>query len=93
MARLAMTSLAFMFRLVPAPPWMGSTMNASWSRPAAISSQARTRASATRLSSRPISRLVMAEAFLISAMELICSGCTASPVMGKFSAARRDWTP
>ena len=50
-------------------------------------------ASATRLSSRPISRLVMAEAFLISAMELICSGCTASPVMGKFSAARRDWTP
>ena len=88
MARLAMTSLAFMFRLVPAPPWMGSTMNASWSRPAAISSQARTMASA-----RPISRLVMAEAFLISAMELICSGCTASPVMGKFSAARRDWTP
>ena len=39
-ARLAITSLAFMFVDVPAPPWMTSTTNWSCSAPERISVQA-----------------------------------------------------
>lgn len=93
MARFATTSLAFMFAEVPAPPWMGSTMNMSRSFPARISSQAAIIALAMRASSRPARRLVSAAAFFTRARLAIISGCIVLPVMGKFRFARSDCTP
>ena len=53
--RLAMTSLAFMLVEVPAPPWIMSTTNWSWSLPAMISSQASAMASRWVFESTPSS--------------------------------------
>ena len=90
-----MTSLAFMFVEVPAPPWMTSTTNWSLSLPSRISLQASTMAAA--LPGVEQSELVVgAGGGLLHGgqrrdqVQLEDSGW---PVMGKFSTARRVWTP
>ena len=90
-----MTSLAFMFEEVPAPPWMTSTTNWSLSLPFMTSVQASPMAAARPASSSPSSWLVRAAAsFTAASPRTRCmledSGW---PVMGKFSTARRVWTP
>ena len=92
-ARLAMTSLVFMLIEVPAPPWIGSTMNCALSLPAMTSSAAFAMASAIFGSRCPVSRLASAAAFLTMAMARMSAGWSGSPVMGKFSAPRRVCTP
>ncbi len=90
-----MTSLAFMFVDVPAPPWTGSTTNCSVSRPEPISSQALMIAPAMSGVSRPRSRLACAAACLTAASDAIRSGnwAMADPVIAKFSTARTVCTP
>jgi hypothetical protein len=90
-----MTSLAFMFVDVPAPPWTGSTTNCSCSRPARISSHAPMIAPAMSGGSRPRSRLACAAACLTAASAAIRSGNRAmvEPVIAKFSTARTVCTP
>jgi hypothetical protein len=90
-----MTSLAFMFDDVPAPPWITSTTNCSLSSPFITSVQACSMAAARSASNSPSSRLVRAAASFTAARPrtrcmLLESGC---PVMGKFSTARSVWTP
>ena len=90
-----MTSLAFMFVDVPAPPCMTSTTNWSWRRPARISRQAAMMAAALAGSSSPSSWLVIAAACLTQASALIRSGYIpmGMPVIGKFSSARTVCSP
>jgi len=90
-----MTSLAFMFVEVPAPPWIGSTTNCSCRRPERISSHASVIASAMSGGSRPSSRLARAAACLTEASAVIRSGNWAmvAPVIAKFSTARTVCTP
>ena len=66
-ARLAMTSLAFMFVDVPAPPWIMSTTNWSCSAPPRISCAAAMIASAFTGSSASMSRFAVAAASLTAA--------------------------
>ena len=95
-ARLATTSLAFMLTEVPAPPWNTDDGNWSIHRPSTrISSHAPTIASATVLSSTPISWLASAAAFLTMTIPRTKSGMSlieAEPI-GKFSTARTVCTP
>src|SRR5690606_36624894 len=93
LARLASTSLQFMLWEVPAPAWYTSTMN--WSRcwPASTSSAAWTMASASRASRRPVSLWVSAAERLTQTTASTNAGRGRSPEIGKFSAARRLWTP
>ena len=63
-ARLAMTSLAFMFDEVPEPVWKTSTGNCSSCSPAPTSSPAAAIRSARSASSRPSSALIRAAAAL-----------------------------
>ena len=90
-----MTSLAFMFVLVPAPPWIMSTTNWLWRWPSMISAQAEQMASATSSSSRPRRLLAMAAAFFTMASARMKSGKwdRGIPVMWKFSLARSVWMP
>ena len=67
-ARLAMTSLAFMFVDVPLPVWKTSTMNSSSSAPSMTSCAARMIAPARSSSSRPSSRLTIAACCLMRPM-------------------------
>src|SRR5882724_4496424 len=64
MARLAMTSLAFMFDCVPEPVWNTTSGNSSSHRPAMTSSAARTMSSALSGGSWPSARLASAAHFL-----------------------------
>ena len=91
-----MTSLVFMLRLVPAPPWntsMGNwSMHLPWWR---IWSHAHTMAShffAGRVWSR---RLASAAAFFTCTMPRMKSGTSLMvfPEMWKLSMARRVWMP
>ena len=91
-----MTSLVFMFRLVPAPPWKASMGN--WSRHRPLSrtwSQAQMIALVISSSSVPNSRLARAEAFLTWTMPRMKEGSSpiVAPEMRKFSWARRVWIP
>ena len=92
-ARLASTSFVFMLIDVPAPPWIGSTRNWSWSFPAITSSAAAEMASAIFASRCPVSRLARAAAFLTIAIARMSAGWIRYPVMGKFSIARKVCTP
>ena len=79
MARLAMTSLAFMFVWVPLPVCQTTSGKCSSSRPSITSSAAWTMASAFSGASRPSSRLTRAAAFLISPRARIISRGKRSP--------------
>jgi hypothetical protein len=94
-ARLQMTSLAFMFDDVPAPPWTMSTTNWSCSAPDRISSQAATMACARFAPRIPRSRLASAAACFTAASPTMSSvRCEiGTPLMGKFSTARWVCTP
>jgi len=78
---------------VPAPAWYGSTMNCASCLWASTSSAAAMMASASRASSRPVSLCVMAAAFLIQVCAITKGQSGASPLIGKFSFARRVCTP
>ena len=93
MARLAMTSLAFMLSEVPAPAWKTSTTNCSRQRPSTTSCAAWMMACPRRGSSSPRARLASAAARLTRAMARIISGCASRPLMGKFSTARAVCAP
>ncbi len=73
-ARFAITSLVFMLIDVPAPPWIGSTMNCSSSLPAMTSSAAAAIAFAIFGSRWPVSRFASAAAFFTIAMARISAG-------------------
>src|SRR5213078_3088128 len=62
-ARLAMTSLAFMFDWVPEPVWKTTSGNSSSHLPAITSSAARAMRSALSAGSWPSARLASADAF------------------------------
>ena len=86
-ARLAMTSLAFMFVEVPDPVWKTSIGNWSSCRPAPMSSAAAPIRSARSASSLPRSALTRAAAPLIAASQRTTLTGTRSPETGKFSTA------
>ena len=95
MARLAMTSLAFMFDWVPEPVWKTTSGN-SWSHlPAITSSAARAMRSALSAGSWPSARLASADAFFTIPKARI----TRRPQLnrprpiGKFSSERWVWAP
>jgi hypothetical protein len=92
---LAITSLAFMFVEVPAPPWMKSVMNCSSMSPAITRSAPFMIASAIFLSRTPRSRLAMAAAFFTypKAFTKYGSRDIGMPVMWKFSLPRSVCTP
>ncbi len=92
-ARFAITSFAFMLIEVPAPPWIGSTMNHELSLPAMTSSAACAIAFASFGSRWPVSRFARAAAFFTIPIARISAGWIGSPVIGKFSAPRSVWTP
>ena len=89
-ARLAITSFAFMWVLVPAPPWITSTTNCSCSAPPMRSSQACTMALARAASITPSSAFACAAAFFTKASARTSSGICATvwPEIGKLSTAR-----
>ena len=73
-ARFAITSFAFMFVEVPAPPWKTSRRNSSWSLPAMISSQAPSIPFRISLLNWPQSKFARAAASLTIASALMKSG-------------------
>ena len=86
-ARLAITSLAFMFDEVPEPVWKTSIGNWPSCSPSATSSPAAAIRSATSESSRPSSALVRAAAaFTRPSIRTTATG-TRSPETGKLSTA------
>src|SRR3954452_572959 len=87
-ASVAMTSLAFMFELVPEPVWNTSMGNWSSYAPDATSSAAAATASARSASSTPRSLLTRAHAPLTRPSARICAGSMGRPEIGKFSTAR-----
>ena len=88
MARLEMTSLAFMLVEVPDPVWKMSTTNWSSKRPSATSLAACDMASARPASSRSSSRFTSAAAPLISPIALTNDLGKRRPLMGKLRSAR-----
>ena len=86
-ARLAITSLAFMFEEVPEPVWNTSIGNWSSCSPAATSSPARAMRSATSASSSPSSAFTRAAAALMRPSQRTTGTGTRSPDTGKFSTA------
>src|SRR5215211_1964815 len=86
-ARLAITSLVFMFDDVPEPVWNTSIGNWSSCSPAATSSPARAMRSAMSASSRPSSALTRAAAAFIRPSQWTTGAGTRSPDTGKFSTA------
>ena len=88
MARVAITSLAFMFELVPDPVWNTSTGNWASCAPAATSSAAAAIAAARSSASTPIRPLTRAAAALTSPSARICARSRPRPEIGKFSTAR-----
>ena len=69
-----MTSFAFMFVEVPAPPWMTPTTNWSWNSPSMMRWQARSITSAFSAFSTPTSRFARAAACFTEASARIRSG-------------------
>ena len=92
-ARLAITSLAFMFVDVPLPVWKTSTTNWSSCVPAATSSAARSTHAAMGSPSRPRSRFTAAAAALICPSAWITPEGICQPLTGKLSCARRVCAP
>ena len=90
-----MTSFAFMFVDVPAPPWTMSTTKCPWWCPSMTSWEACSIAAATvsgRSPSRTFARA--AASFTIASARTSVGKCeTGMPVIGKFSTARSVWTP
>ena len=91
LARLASTSLVFMFDDVPDPVWNTSIGNSRSQSPRATSSAAAAMASALAGSSRPRRARTRAPAPLIRARPAIRSRSIDVPEMGKFSTARWVW--
>src|SRR3954469_7491666 len=86
-ARFAMTSLAFMFELVPEPVWKTSIGNwLSW-RPSAISSPAAAMRSARSWSSRPRSALTRAAVALMRPSQWMTGTGIGWPDTGKLATA------
>src|SRR6266540_3353663 len=90
-ARVARTSLAFMFDEVPEPVWNTSIGNWSSWRPSATSAAAAAIASATARSSTPRSAFTIAAAALIWASARMCWRSRRVPEIGKLSTARWVW--
>ena len=88
MARVASTSLVFMFEEVPEPVWNTSIGYwSSWS-PAMTWSAAATMASARSCEMMPSSAFALAAAFLTCARAWMWAGSRPLPEIGKFSTAR-----
>src|SRR5882757_509226 len=90
-ARVAITSLAFMFEEVPEPVWNTSTGKCSSCCPSATSSAAAAitlAISALSVPSRPFTR---AQAALTNPNARICARSSPRPEIGKFSTARCVW--
>ena len=87
-AMLAITSLAFMFELVPEPVWNTSMGNWSSCRPSAISPAAAMIASAFSGASRPRSLFTWAQAPFSRPSARIWARSSPRPEIGKFSTAR-----
>ena len=87
----AMTSLAFMFELVPEPVWNTSTGKWSSTSPSAIRPAADTMASTLVFSRRPRRPLTVAQADLSRPRARICARSRPLPETGKFSTARWVW--
>src|SRR4051812_20324611 len=92
-ARVAMTSLGFMFDEVPEPVWKTSIGNCSSCSPSATASPAAAIRSARSWSSRPSSALTRAAAALMRPSHRITGSGTRSPDTGKFSTALRVSAP
>ena len=86
-----MTSLAFMFELVPDPVWKTSIGNWVSCSPAATARAAVAIASARSGSSTPSSPLAAAAAALTCPRAWISRGSIGVPLIGKFSTARCVW--
>src|SRR4051812_34656054 len=86
-ARLAITSLAFMFELVPEPVWKTSMGNWSSWRPSAISSPAAAMRSASSASSRPRSALTRAAVALMRPSQRMTGTGIGCSLTGKFATA------
>src|SRR5918994_6549731 len=86
-ARLAITSLAFMFEEVPEPVWKTSTGNWSSCSPSAIERPASAMRSARSASSPPSAPLASAAAPLIRPSQRTTGTGTRSPETGKLSTA------
>ncbi len=86
-ARVAITSLAFMFEDVPEPVWKTSIGNWSSSSPAAMRSPAAAIRSAFSASSRPSSAFTRAAAALIRPSHRATGAGIGSPETGKFAIA------
>src|SRR6059058_6124034 len=86
-ARLAMTSLAFMFDEVPEPVWKTSMGNWSSYSPLATRSPAAATRSAISRSSLPSSAFVRAAAALMRPSQRTTDTGTRSPETGKFATA------
>ena len=87
-ANVAITSLAFMFELVPEPVWYTSIGKCSSCAPEATSSAAAAIAAAMSAGSTPSSALALAAAFLILARASMWPRSRRVPEIGKFSTAR-----
>src|SRR5687767_7624688 len=93
MARLEITSLAFMLVEVPEPVWKMSSGKWSSSRPPATSSAARTIASASLPSRLPMAALTAADSRLIAPRAAMKRRGKRRPETGKLRRARSDWAP
>ena len=92
-ASVAMTSLAFMFELVPEPVWKTSIGNWSSSSPAAMRSPAAAMRSALSRSSSPRSAFTRAAAALMRPSQRATETGIGSPETGKLSTALRVSPP
>ena len=90
-ASVAITSLAFMFELVPDPVWKTSIGNASSWSPAATAVAAAWIAAAWSRSMTPSSPFVCAAACFTSPSACTSRGSIGVPLIGKFSTARWVW--
>ena len=91
LARLAITSLAFMFVDVPLPVWKMSTTNSASSLPSNTSCAACWMRRSRFSSSRPRSWLTCAHADLISPIAAMNRRLNRRSEIGKFSTARPVW--
>lgn len=90
-ARVATTSLVFMFDEVPEPVWKTSMGNCSSQSPRATSPAASWIASAMSLSSTPSRAFTFAAAPLMRARASMWARSMRWPETGKFSTARWVW--
>ncbi len=90
-ARVASTSLVFMFVEVPEPVWNVSMGNSASHSPFTTSSAAETIAFAMSSGTTPSSALTVAADRLIAASAWTRGASTRCPLTGKFSTARWVW--